>query len=159
MENNDVYRASIAALIVNQKCDFLMLELTCARPGELDFAKGGMIKGEEQTETLERELREELGMDFEYQIIEKSDWGIVYDWPPEIQKKKGFRGQARVNYWVYYTGGKIVLKPDEVRAYKWVPETKLHQTMLDSGFPETHCQHLAMIWQDFKKAHLELFNV
>lgn len=158
MEQNESYRASVAALIINQQKEFLLLELTCARHGELDFAKGGMKKGETAIQTLNRELAEELGENFKYEIIERSDWGIVYDWSEDLQKRKGFMGQARVNYWVIYRDGEINLRPEEIRAYKWIPADKLIKTMRESGFPELHCMNMQFIWDNFQKDHSDLFD-
>jgi len=59
-ELHQAFRASIAAIIVNENKEFLLVQLVDARPDEWDFAKGGMHANETERDTLFREIREEL---------------------------------------------------------------------------------------------------
>lgn len=116
---NQVYRASIGALIFNDK-DELLLISTLHHIEEWDFVKGGMDLGEDELDTLKREMGEEVGSEFKYEIVDRSHWYLIYTWTPEKQKVKGVRGQARISYWVKYLGGEFKLQADEVKDYKWV---------------------------------------
>lgn len=59
-ELHQAFRANIAAIIVNENKEFLLVQLVYARPNEWDFAKGGMHVNESEKDTLLREIREEL---------------------------------------------------------------------------------------------------
>ena len=85
---------------MNTKGEFLLTQLVEARDNEWDFVKGGMRPGEEHLDTLKREIQEELGPGIQFQVLERSDVTIVYDWPQELQVQKGFRGQAPVSFWL-----------------------------------------------------------
>ena len=158
--NNEAlgYRASIGALIVNNKKEFLLGKLVGIQDNEHDFIKGGMHGDEEDQQTLARELQEELGDAFMYTVLEESHWYVMYNWSKELQVKKGFRGQARKSYWVYYDGGAIHLDAEELESYRWVPETELLDVMLESHYPEFLTKVLLHEWEDIKKKHADLWE-
>ncbi|MBP8017072.1 NUDIX hydrolase, partial [Candidatus Gracilibacteria bacterium] len=118
---------------------------------EWDFVKGGMLIGENENQTLTREIQEELGKDFKYEIIGKSEWNIIYEWPEEYKKNKGFRGQARISYWIKYLGGSIRLQENELQAYKWVNIKNLKKFMLKSYYS-------LFQYEIFKKDYLRIKN-
>lgn len=157
-EQNESYRASVAGIIVNKNKDFLFVQLKDARVDEWDFTKGGMVKGETEVETLKREILEELGNEFISEIVKRSDWAIVYDWPKELQIRKGFKGQARVNYWVLYKEGEPKIKEDEIRSYMWVNEKDVRKILIQSGFPKFHCDMFELDWEYFKKENQSFFE-
>jgi putative (di)nucleoside polyphosphate hydrolase len=157
MENNQVYRASVAAIIVNKNKEFLLVQLNDVDIHEWDFVKGGMQLGESEKETLVRELKEELGNDLKYKILEKSNWCIVYDWPDRLQKEKGFKGQARVNYWIFYKSGKITIEKNELREYLWASETNLREK-LSRLFSDFNCNILENEWLHIKNKNADLFT-
>jgi putative (di)nucleoside polyphosphate hydrolase len=113
--NTQIYRASVAAIIVNEKKEFLLTQLNIAQRDEYDFVKGGMDKGETEIETLKREIKEELGDDFTYEILKRSELFIVYEWPEHLKKGSGFRGQARVSYFVFFKSGKFKMNKGELK--------------------------------------------
>lgn len=148
----NAYRPSVAAIIFDKKNRFLLVELVDARKGELDFVKGGMHEGENKIQTLKREILEELGKDFQYQIIGQSHWYLVYDWPLDLQKRKGYIGQARTSFWVKYADGDIEINEGELRSYEWIMEEQLEKRLLISGFPQTLVSNLINEWNLFKKS-------
>ncbi len=119
MEENQAYRASVAAMIVNTKGKFLLTQLALGPADKWDFLKGGMKPGEEPIDTLVREIREELGPSVRFKVLQRSNVYHINDWPEEMQKRKGFRGQARVSYWVLYEGGEIYVDTRELRTVSW----------------------------------------
>ncbi len=133
---SQVYRASVAALMVNDKNEILMVQNTSFREDEWDFPKGGMNLRETPEETIQRELQEELGEDLQFSFIKKSNWNVIYEWPLLKQQKEGMRGQARISYWLRYEGGAITLDPEEVQKYIWVKPEDLEMTLKQSGWPE-----------------------
>ena len=157
-EENVTYRASIGALIVDSRKRFLLTELTDAKPKECDFVKGGRRIGETELQTLHREIGEELGNDFEYEVIEKSNWNVIYEWPKELQDKLGYYGQARTSYWVRYKTGDITLAPRELRAYYWVEEDQLNDWLKASHFPEFYIKSLLLEWNLIKEKYSDLFE-
>jgi 8-oxo-dGTP pyrophosphatase MutT (NUDIX family) len=152
-EINQVYRASIAAIIVNSKKEFLLVQNIGFRSDEWDFIKGGMQENEEEIDTLKREINEEAGQDIKYTILQKSICNIIYTWPRELQLKKGFRGQARVSFWVKYEEGEINIDPNEITAYQWVKEEDLVTTLRASTWPQETIDLLLFDWNNIKNAY------
>ena len=128
------YRAGVGALILNNKMEILMVQNQSFKDDEWDFVKGGMHMGETELDTLKREISEELGSDFKFEIIRRSSWNVIYEWPLEKQIEKGFRGQARVSYWLMYRGGNIKIDRKELRTYKWVPINNYEGFLKESGW-------------------------
>lgn len=141
------YRPSIAAIIFDTDARFLLVQLNDARQNEFDFVKGGMKANEDKEATLKRELKEELGIDFKYKIVEQSHWYLVYDWSKKLQEEKGFLGQARTSFWVKYVGGDLKLDNSELRSSKWFKENKLDKVLLESGFPKILVDNLLNEWK------------
>lgn len=159
MTNSQSFRANIAGLIVNKNKEFLMVQLLKARENEFDFIKGGMEEEENVLDTLAREFREEIGIGAKYEILRQSYWHLIYEWPEELKKERGFRGQARVSYWIFYKEGEITIAQNELKAFKWVPEIEMKSTMLESGFVEEHYEMLWLDWNKIKEENKELFVV
>lgn len=128
------YRAGVGTLILNENKEILMVQNQSFREDEWDFVKGGMHLGENEEDTIKREVSEELGPDFKYNILRRSSWNIIYEWPLEKQIEKGFRGQARVSYWLMYVGGDIKLDTEEIRNFKWIPTQDLEQFLVKGGW-------------------------
>ncbi len=150
-EVNQSYRASIAWIIMDKDFNFLFLQLIWAKQEEWDFVKGGMLIWENENQTLTREIQEELWKDFKYEIIWKSEWNIIYEWPEEYKKNKWFRWQARISYWIKYLWGSIRLQENELQAYKWVNIKNLKKFMLKSYYS-------LFQYEIFKKDYLRIKN-
>jgi 8-oxo-dGTP pyrophosphatase MutT (NUDIX family) len=150
MEKNQVYRAGVGAFIINDNFEFLMIQNQGFRDDEWDFVKGGMKEDETLEETLNREIKEELGSEFNFTILEKSNSYIIYDWPESMQKTKGYRGQARVSFWVKYNSGKIIPAENEVTNYQWVSEPNVKEFLVKSGCPKDFVEILIFEWEKVK---------
>lgn len=137
-----VYRASVAGMILNNSKQILMVQNTSFKENEWDFPKGGMIEDEEEIDTLKREIREELGNDLKYSIIKQSSINIIYSWSKDKQRKEGMRGQARISFWLSYLSGVIELDPNEIRQYKWVELEELEDLLKKSRWPSEVVQNL-----------------
>lgn len=142
---SQTYRASIAALLLNDKREILMVQNTSFREDEWDFPKGGMNMGETELQTLERELREELGEALTFTVIKRSNWNVIYEWSAEKRAKEGMRGQARISYWLQYKGGEILPDHEEIRAYKWVPLENLAHFLHNAGWPKD--VYRVLLWE------------
>lgn len=153
-EKNQIYRASIGAIIVDDSRNFLLGQI----PGILekdvwDFVKGGMHIGESNEETLEREIQEEIGEDVHYEILERSNWVLVYEWDKERQERKGYRGQTRVNYWVRYIDGEIKADPLEFTNIQWIAENDLKGVMEKGGFSAFEIQTFLLDWERIREQY------
>lgn len=150
MEKNQSYRASVGALIFDSNYRFLMIQITTSRSEEWGFVKGGMLLGEDEEDTLTREIAEEIGNDLEYQVLRQSSCNIIYTWDADTQIQKGYRGQARISFWVKFNSGSINIDQSEIRAYRWVNEVDLVPTLITSGWPKPDINALIHDWQDLK---------
>lgn len=157
MSKNDrhkdvAFRACIAALIVDENNRFLLTRLADAGKDSWDFVKGGMHAGESDEEALTREIKEELGESVECEVMEKSLLNIIYDWPEEMQKDRGFKGQARISYWVKYVSGDIEISERELAEYRWFDESEVESVLEKSGFPEFYIDTIVGEWQKLRKS-------
>lgn len=150
-EASAAYRASVAAIIVDANKKFFLVRQPKFRPDEWDFVKGGMFKSESEEETIKRELREELGENINYKILRRSSWNIIYEWPIEHQLEKGFRGQARISYWVKYLGGEITPNTKELLETKWFDESAMQNLLITSGAREPEVKIFLDDWAMIKK--------
>ncbi len=130
------YRASIWAIIIDKNFNFLMVKLKWELRDRFDFVKWWMNKWENEKDTLKREIKEELWEDFIFEIIKKSSWYFMYNWPLELQNKRWFRWQVRQNYWVLYKKWNIILDFQELSEYKWVESKNIEKELKKWGFPE-----------------------
>ncbi len=151
------YRAGVGWLIFNAKKEFLFVHLVGVRADEWDFVKWGMEAGESHKATLMREIREELWENFSYQILEKSNWRIVYEWPVEVQQKKWHLGTVRTSFWVFANNMEINLCSEELDNYCWIPEDRLYDTMIWSDFPEEEYQKFELEWTIIQQKYKHLF--
>lgn len=154
-ENTQFYRAGVGALILNDAQEILMVQNNSYRKDEWDFVKGGMKSNEDEQDTLEREIGEELGNEFKFEIIKRSIWNVVYEWPKEKQIERGMRGQARVSYWLMHKGGDINLNTDELRAVKWVKLDELEDFLKKSLWEE---DHIFILMYDLKMIRKEVYG-
>lgn len=111
---------------------------------------------ENYSETLKRELSEELWDNFEYEVLEKSNWRIVYDWPEELQKRKWFLGQVRTSFWVIALNNNIKIQEEELRVYKWVSDIK--EALLSSWFPIDEYEKFESDWNIIQNKYKILFE-
>ena len=151
------YRASIGAIIVNEKKQFLFGRLVGKPEGKFDFIKGGMHEGELRIETLKREIEEELGSKVEYEILAPSNWFLVYEWPPEYRRAHGFMGQARASFWVLYKNGEIVFDKEELVEIKWVDEKDVYSVLRGNDSPEFVCETFLREWEEIQR-RFEVFK-
>jgi ADP-ribose pyrophosphatase YjhB (NUDIX family) len=129
------YRASIAGIFIKDNNEILLVQNNSFGVDEWDFPKGGMNLGEDEEDTLKREIQEELGDKIKYSIIRASSCNIIYTWSKEKQAREGMRGQARISYWLKYIEGEIEIDTSEIRKFKWVPVTELEEVLKKSNWP------------------------
>lgn len=150
-EDSAAYRASAAAILVDANKRFFLVRQPKFRPDEWDFVKGGVLKSETEEETLQRELREELGEEMHYKFLRRSIWNIIYEWPKEQQLEKGFRGQARISFWIKYLDGKINPSKSELLDTRWVEEGEMQDLLITSGAREPEVKIFLDDWEMIKQ--------
>jgi putative (di)nucleoside polyphosphate hydrolase len=127
------YRNKSSAVIIDGENNFLLVQLHSYNDDNWNFCGGGIEEGEDEQQALLRELEEELGIN-DFEIVKKSNYSKQYDWPDwmiagdiEKGKKNIYRGQEEAYFLVKFTGNKdeIKIKPDELRAAKWIKYEQL----------------------------------
>jgi 8-oxo-dGTP pyrophosphatase MutT (NUDIX family)/aminoglycoside phosphotransferase (APT) family kinase protein len=118
------YRKNISVMIFRQDGKILMIKEKGETRTTWRFPQGGIESGESQAETIKRELREEVGIQ-SFQILKKANYVNRYDWPTEMQERKGFRGQEQRTYHIY-TEKPSEARPKEKKILKieWIPFEK-----------------------------------
>jgi len=121
------YRPNVAALILNEHGSLLICERTTI-PGAWQFPQGGVDPGETIEKALTREIREEVGLNFDhYEVVSRKD-GYRYLYPAEVrmkkQKKHGSHGQEQTYFLCKLKPGAPAIDinqtPQEFRAYRWI---------------------------------------
>lgn len=132
------YRLNAGIVVFNKNGNVLL----CRRKGSLNswqFPQGGIDTGETPEEAAIRELEEETSLRG-LQKIKTLDYGVRYDFPPEIAKKlrydgKQYKGQEM--YWsFFYFDGKdedINLKTanPEFDAFRWTDMAEAYEIIVD----------------------------
>ncbi|KKU10391.1 MAG: RNA pyrophosphohydrolase [Candidatus Woesebacteria bacterium GW2011_GWB1_45_5] len=121
------YRNNISCILF--KGDrFLVVQLADWKKNWWKFPQGGIDDGESDEETIKRELFEELNIR-NFKIVGKSKYTNRYDWPPELQLKRGakWRGQFQKFYLVEFMGEESEIKNniEEIRKYKWIGKSEI----------------------------------
>jgi putative (di)nucleoside polyphosphate hydrolase len=144
-------RAQVGALIVNNKDEILIVQ-NQGYPVDLwDFVKGGIHEGEDLLTALKREIKEELGPAFEYEIVGISGWKYVYTWPKEMQIEKQLLGAARISFWVKHLKGDITIDSEELLNYKWVPLKDLENFLTAGSWVKNDAKQIIFDWENSKQ--------
>ncbi len=119
------YKPTVSALILNTKNQAL---LTHNKNHGSDFWKlpqGGLEPKESKHEAIMREMEEELGTE-ELDVLKKSSIRFQYEWPKEIQEKKGYKG-PQLTFFILRCKDEESLIPNktELDGIKWVDLERL----------------------------------
>lgn len=91
------FRPNVAALIMNRKGELLVCERSKKR-GAWQFPQGGVKNGETNSEALEREVYEEVGLKKDDYKVKDSKDGYYYFYPADIRVKKKWDGQVQTYF-------------------------------------------------------------
>ncbi len=127
-------RKKVAAVIFNNDKQVLLVQLQSYGEEDWNIPGGGIDEGEEPEVAIKRELFEELGTD-KFEVLEKSDVIIEYEWPDFVVAKrlvkegKTYKGQTQMQFVARLIGkdSDIKLQASEIRKYKWVDYKDLEQ--------------------------------
>ena len=137
------YRKNVAACIVNQKKEVLIVERAYEDPGHWQLPQGGVDKGESDEAAVLREVREETGI-AQLAILGKNSKAHQYDWPRWHRLNGGYRGQRQTLFFLHYPGdgSDVSVDEHEIRSSKWVPIAALADTV------HAKRKHLARLAQE-----------
>jgi len=118
-------RIIVAAVIQNREEDYLLCKMAQDRgvfPGQWGFPGGGMEPGETMTQALQREIREELGIE----LTQINPWHFRDD----VRKKQYADGTQEDVYMIYLVfkcvaQSESLILNDEFEEYAWVPAAEV----------------------------------
>lgn len=125
------YRRGVGIALFNDKHQVFVGERIDS-PGAWQMPQGGIDEGEDLETAFYREMLEETGTN-KATIIKVMDKPLLYDLPPELQKKLWggtFRGQEQVWIAARFTGVDADIKldlhhPQEFQRWQWVDLDKV----------------------------------
>ena len=138
-----MYRKGVSALIVNDKEEFLLVNLESFEEKFFAIPGGGLDKGETLEDAVYREIEEELGIKKQSLIfLGKSLKPVIFTFKEIKLNRDGveYKGSKRHFFGFRFVGSKneIKLQENEVRAYKWVTYNNLKDYLLfDNQLDET----------------------
>jgi putative (di)nucleoside polyphosphate hydrolase len=136
------YRLNAGIVVFNKQGKVLI----CRRKGWSDawqFPQGGIDEGETAKEAAIRELREETSLTG-LKLIKTLEFGVRYDFPPEIAKKLNYGGKSYAGqevYWsLFYFAGddseiNLNTKDKEFSDYKWGSLQQAYDIIVDFKKP------------------------
>lgn len=130
-----MYRKGVAALIINNNQEFLLVNLISFKEKYFAIPGGGSEPNESLEDTVYREIKEELGIEKEYlELVGKSDNPIYFKFAEIKLSRNGieYGGSEKYFFGFKFIGddSEIKLQEDEVRSYKWVPFLELKNYLL-----------------------------
>lgn len=138
-----MYRKGVSALIVNKKEEFLLVNLESFENKYFAIPGGGLNEKESLEEAIYREIKEELNIekeDLKYIGKSKTALEIKFKVIKITDQNKEYDGSKRYFFGFNFIGkdDKIKVRKGEVRTYKWVPFSELHNYLLfDNQLIET----------------------
>jgi 8-oxo-dGTP pyrophosphatase MutT (NUDIX family) len=114
------YKPTVSALILNKDNKVLLTHNKSHGPDFWKLPQGGVESGESLEEAIRREVKEELNST-SFSILKQSKIEYKYDWPKEIQEKKGFIG-PKITFFILRCENQSTLEPNkkELDRLKWV---------------------------------------
>lgn len=138
-----MFRKGVSALIVNEKNEFLLVNLTSFEDKYFAIPGGGVEQGEVLEKAVYREIYEELGIrQKDLQIVGQSNIPLRFRFKVIKLNRDGVEceGSERYFFGFKFIGneGDIKLQENEIRFYKWVSYENLKDYLLfDNQLVET----------------------
>jgi putative (di)nucleoside polyphosphate hydrolase len=137
MKKSEFFRANVGAIIINSQGKVLAFERSNIK-GAWQFPQGGVDKGENLFEAIQREVQEETGIQIEKELrfLQEYDKWTVYELPAEMRRKRTGRGQ--VQRWFLFQVVDDDLQIDLEKAedkefadWKWMDMEELVEVVVD----------------------------
>ncbi len=138
-----MFRKGVSALIINEKNEFLLVNLESFEDMYFAIPGGGVERGETLEKAVYREIYEELGIkQNDLQIVGQSDIPLRFKFKVIKLNHDGveYEGSERYFFGFKFIGGEsgIKLQEGEIRFYKWVSYENLKDHLLfDNQLVET----------------------
>lgn len=138
-----MFRKGVSAIIVNNKNEFLLVNLESFEDKYFAIPGGGVEKEETLKDAVYRELDEELGIkQKDLQIIGQSDIPLRFKFKVIKLNRDGveYEGSERYFFGFKFVGSEsdVRLQEGEIRSYKWVSYENLKNYLLfDNQLVET----------------------
>ncbi len=150
-----MYRKGVAALIINNKQEFLLVNLLSFEEKYFAIPGGGSDPNESIEETVYREIKEELGIDKELlELVGKSGNPLQFKFKEIKLFRDGieYEGSEKYFFGFKFLGNdtQIKLQEDEVRSYKWVAYQDLKDYLLFDNQLEDTKGKIGEIFKDIK---------
>ena len=142
------YRENVQMWIYNKGKFLIAEESTKNNLGTIywKFPHGGVEKGEELLDAVKRELKEELSI-LSFEVMAQAKYQHYFDWPLELQKKKGYHGQHQHYFLIYPKNiNEIKFNPSEIDQIKWL---SFKQTIQQFTIPN-QIESAQKVWLEFK---------
>ena len=133
-----MHRKGVAALIINESNQFLLVNLSTFEEFYYAVPGGGIELGEGLEDAVMREINEELGISIDkLEIIGKARNPIKFEFKsgPLVREGVAYTGQEKHYFLVRFTGKDkdIKINEEEVRKYVWADYDDLHKYLLFEG--------------------------
>lgn len=143
MERKKLFRKGVSALIINNKNEFLLVNLEAFENHFFAIPGGGLEKNESITDAIYREIQEELGIDKQsLELVGICKKPLQFRFKTKKLYRDGieYDGSERHFFGFKFTGNEseIKLQAGEIRSYKWVSYNNLKDYLLfDNQLEET----------------------
>jgi N-acetylglucosaminyldiphosphoundecaprenol N-acetyl-beta-D-mannosaminyltransferase len=116
-----VHRKNVAAFIINNDNEVLLIQRANEKDVHWQFPQGGVDKGEREEDAVLREAQEETGLT-NLEIIAVHPNTHTYDWGQWHSLNGGYKGQSQSIYYLKYLGANEDVKPDpeEISHHRWI---------------------------------------
>lgn len=129
-----MFRKGVSAIIINNKNEFLLVNLESFEERYFAIPGGGVERGETLKDAVYREIKEELGIrEEQLQIVGQSDIPLRFKFKVIKMNRDGieYEGSERYFFGFRFIGDEIIIpNPGEVRSYKWVAHDELKNYLL-----------------------------
>ena len=133
-----MFRKGVSAIIINNKNEFLLVNLESFENKYFAIPGGGVEKEETLIDAAYRELDEELGIKPGLlQFVGQSNTTVKFKFKEIKMNRDGIEYEGSERYFFGFrfggTNNEIKTKKEEVRSYKWVPFVQLKDYLLFDG--------------------------
>ena len=130
------YRQAINCIIVDDKNQFLVIQLQEYDSQQWKFVGGGIENNVSSIQAAYREIREETNIsNNNLKLVGKSKHIQQYDFPKELEIYKKYQGQKKIQYVFRFVGDKnsIIIQEVELKDFKWIHKNELKNHLIFPG--------------------------